>query len=76
MQTLIQQQQTGFYRTKRGWTPHRVEALDFATSLQALDYCVQNNLREVVLILKLSDPRFDVCLQPFPSREAQLPNSA
>lgn len=69
METLIQHQRTGFYRAKRGWTPQREKAIGFATSLQALDYCWKNHLRDVVLVLKFSDPKFDIQLQPFPTAE-------
>lgn len=34
-----------------------------------MDYCWKNHLRDIVLVLKFSDPKFDIQLQPFPTAE-------
>ena len=51
--------------TADGWSANEPEALTFKTSLQALDYCCKRKMREAVLVLKFSDPRFDIELHPF-----------
>ena len=65
MKTFIQHKQTGCYCFDGGWTADINEALSFPSSLEALDYCCRNGIRQVVLVLVFGDPRFNVYLHVF-----------
>jgi hypothetical protein len=65
--TIIKHRETGRYLTTKGWSANPAEALPFKTSLQALDFCCKKKMHEAVLVLKFSDPRFDIELHPFDS---------
>lgn len=56
----------------RGWTHRPSEAIEFASSLQALDYCWQHRLREVVIVIQFRDPRFNIELHPFAERTVRF----
>ena len=63
--TIVKHRESGAFLTAHGWSANEVEALTFKTSLQALDYCCRHKMREAVLVLKFTDPRFDIELHPF-----------
>ena len=65
--TIVKHRDTGHFLTAGGWSANEFEALAFKTSLQALDYCCRHKMREAILVLKFSDPRFDIELHPFES---------
>ena len=71
--TIVKHRENGAFLTANGWSANEVEALPFRTSLQALDYCCKHKMREAVLVLKFSDPRFDIELHPF-EIDASKPN--
>ena len=66
MKTLLQQTGTGLFRCPDGtWTADEAKALVFESSLMALDYCVQNEIRDAEIAVRFEDRRFDVKLRPF-----------
>ena len=66
MKILIQQKNHQLYLAEAGkWTPDPSRALQFPTSLAALQFCTLHAMTDVAVLLKFSSSRFDVTLQPF-----------
>ncbi len=66
MNVVIQQTGTGrFLKAPGEWVAGKTHARAFPGSLQALDFCRKEGLRDVHIRLCFSDPRFDITLRPF-----------
>ena len=66
MKILIQQKKHQLYLADAGkWTPDPSRALQFPTSLAALQFCTLHAMTDVAVLLKFSSSRFDVTLEPF-----------
>ena len=63
MRILLQQRDTGLYFREVGsWTASNLEAMDFISSSAAIDFCVQNKLSGVQLVLKFDQQQYDIVL--------------
>ncbi|MDB6111715.1 MAG: hypothetical protein JWR69_3465 [Pedosphaera sp.] len=64
MKVLLQHKMSLQYLKENfDWTLSSDEAVNFGTSLRALDFCQCHNLPETQVILKFADPRYDIVLQ-------------
>lgn len=63
MRILLQQKETGSYFKDIGsWVREAGEAMDFVSSTAAIDFCVTNKLRDIQMVLKFEDQKFDIVL--------------
>lgn len=63
MKVLLQNNKTGlFFRHPGGWTDDTDVARQFPNSLSAITFCNANELRDVHILLKFKEPRYDVSL--------------
>lgn len=64
MRVLLQQKNSGLYlKPDGGFTGNAVEANDFLSSSQAIDYCVDRKLSGVQLVLKFDEQHYDIVVQ-------------
>lgn len=64
MRVLLQQKNNGLYVKADGvWTGNVVEANDFLSSSQAIDYCVVRRLSGLQLVLKFDEQNHDIVMQ-------------
>jgi hypothetical protein len=67
MKVLIQNVLTDRYLGEKGrWVRSDSEARNFGTSLQAIDFCFNNQLFEVEILLIFQDQRYNIRLNVFP----------
>jgi len=70
MKVVIQNVLTDRYLGEKGrWVRPESEARNFCTSLQAMDFCFQNQLFEVEIVLMFEERRYDIRLNVFPTPE-------
>jgi hypothetical protein len=70
--TIVQQAGTGLYYSDSGkWSANEDEALRFRSSLAALQHLCDRNIRNAVLVLKFSNPEYDIHLHPFGEPRSQ-----
>ena len=50
------------------WVKHETEARAFKSSLEAIDFCLAHNVKQVFIVLKFDDPQYDIHLRPFPEK--------
>ena len=66
MFTIIQHAKTGlFYSAPDKWSAEEKEALRFERSAAALHHLSSRQIRDAVLVVKFSDPQYDIRLHPF-----------
>jgi len=66
MKVFIQHEETGHYFKDSGhWVKDEKNAQSFEGSLQAIDYCFENKIENVIIVLKFGDPKYDIELRPF-----------
>lgn len=64
MRVLLQQKNSGLYVRADGvWTGSVLEAYDFLSSSQAIDYCLVRRLSGLQLVLKFDEQNHDIVLQ-------------
>jgi len=77
MKVIVQQvNRKLFLRERNEWTTARDKAIEFATALAAIGYCIRAQIREIRLVAK-NDAGEDVYLYPFggdPTIRAELRN--
>ncbi|MGN6556196.1 MAG: hypothetical protein ACTHLW_21000 [Verrucomicrobiota bacterium] len=72
MRVLIQQIGTGFFlKPTGGWTDKCEQAMDFRHATDALNVCVLNKLSGVQIVLKFSDPVFDIAIPIAETRRSE-----
>ena len=72
MTVLLQQTGTGFFVGENSaLVLEEKEALDFGSSLVALDFCHKIGINDVEIVVKFSDPRFDYRLHIFQQLDMQ-----
>ena len=54
-----------FYQGSARWGDSPAAAYDFGSSPAALDFCLENNVRDVEIVLKFPEPKYDMRLHPF-----------
>lgn len=73
MRILLQHKQTGLYfKDIESWVRNSTEAKDFISSTAAIDFCVTNKLREVQMVLKFEEQKYDIVMameHPRPHRD-------
>ena len=63
MRILLQQKETGLYfKNIESWTRNSSEGMDFLSSTAAIDFCTRNKLKEVQLVLKFEEQKYDIVL--------------
>lgn len=63
MRILLQQKETGLYfKDIESWTRNSSEGMDFMSSTAAIDFCARNKLKEVQLVLKFEEQKYDIVL--------------
>jgi len=63
MRILLQQKQSGLYfKDIESWVRSPAEAMDFINSTAAIDFCLTNKLRDVHLVLKFEEQRYDIVM--------------
>ncbi|GEM_PF-1073656 len=74
MKIYLQHQKSRQFLMKNwDWTPDIEKAMNFSTSLQAMDFCRLHKLGQTQVVLKFGDPRYDIVLQPH-SGQSQHPS--
>ncbi len=78
MRILVQRKDTGLYfKDIDAWTLDYKEAMDFVSSTAAIDFCVANKLKDVHLVLKFEEQRYDIVMPVVPLRPSQeWPNAS
>ncbi len=62
---ILKQPYSGlFYKAPRTWVPTRAEALDFHRLEDAAEFCSENGIKDVDVIIDFGDPSWDVKLWP------------
>lgn len=63
MRILLQHKQTGqYFRDIDSWVRDASTAMDFVSSTAAIDFCLNNKLSEVHLVLKFEEQRYDIVM--------------
>jgi hypothetical protein len=69
MRILLQHKQTGqYFRDIDAWISDASRAMDFVSSTAAIDFCVSNKLRDLQLVLKFEEQRYDIVMPMEPLR--------
>jgi len=72
MKVLLQNLNTKlFFKQPGGWTEDTEKARDFPNSLNAINFCNANELRDVQVILKFKQQRYDVALPVIRRRDSR-----
>ncbi|SPE62369.1 conserved hypothetical protein [Verrucomicrobia bacterium] len=67
MRIFVQQKETGLYfKDITAWVPNTSDAMDFVSSTAAIDFCVANKLRDVQLVLKFEEEKYDIVMPMVP----------
>ena len=71
MRILLQQKETGLYfKDIDSWVRLQAEAMDFVSSTAAMDFCAQNNIAGVQMVLKFEEQAYELVMPVVVSREA------
>ena len=63
MRIFLQQKDSGLYfKDIESWTHHFSEAMDFVSSMTAIDFCVANKIAGVQLVLKFDQQDHDIVM--------------
>jgi hypothetical protein len=63
MRILLQKKDSGEYFHDVGvWTREPAEAMDFLSSMKAIEFCVTNKVSRVQIVLKFEDQHCDIVL--------------
>ena len=66
VKVFVQRSRDGlFLRTLSVWVSSQSEAKAFANCTPAIDFCVENGIKEVRLCLSFGDPKYDLFLEVF-----------
>jgi hypothetical protein len=65
MRILLQHKKTGQYFSDiDSWVKNSSDAMDFVSSTAAIEFCLNNKLNEVHLVLKFDEQKYDIVM-PF-----------
>lgn len=74
MRILLQQKETGLYFESLGvWSQSSKSAMNFLSSTAAIEFCLAHGLRDVHLVLKFDDHKFDIVLPLHPGTPNEPP---
>ena len=63
MRILLQQKESGLYfKDINAWTPNSSEGMNFLSSTAAIDFCTRNKLKDMQLVLKFEEQKYDIVL--------------
>lgn len=63
MKILLQQKATGLYFKDVGtWAHTPSEAMDFVSSMKAIDFCVINKIYDAQLVLRFDQERYEIVM--------------
>ena len=63
MKVLLQHKESGLYLKEVGvTTPDRVDAMDFLSSTQAIEYCADHKITGMQIVLRFDEQHFDIVL--------------
>ena len=69
MKIVIQHAAKELYlRSPDEWVKDETHARVFKSSLEAIDFCMAHNIKQVFIVLKFDDPQYDIQLRPFPEK--------
>ena len=72
MKVFIQHAVTGLYfKSRKAWVKNEEEARCFNGSLPAIDFCLENKIDEVFILLRFGDPQYDIQLRPFVNKRGR-----
>ena len=72
MKVLLQQKETGeYFRDVGVWTRNPAEAMDFLSSMKAIDFSVANKIANVQIVLKFKEQHYDIVLPMVTERSYQ-----
>lgn len=73
MRILLQKKESGEYFRDVGiWTRNPDEAMDFLSSMKAIDFCVKNKVSRVQIVLKFDEQRCDIVLPMVAEQNANV----
>ena len=76
MRIVLQQKATGLYfKDIDEWVRTSFEAMDFVSSTAAIDFCVLNRLKDVQLVLKFEEQKYDIVLPVHALQETRAERS-
>ncbi len=77
MRIVLQQKESGLYfKDIAAWVRTSAEAMDFVSSTAAIDFCVLNKLKDVHVVLKFDEQKYDIVLPVAPGAEVAGERSA
>jgi hypothetical protein len=63
MKVLLQHKESGLYLKERGvTTDNRMEAMDFLSSTQAIEFCAAQKISGMQIVLRFEEQHFDIVL--------------
>ena len=63
MRILLQKKDSGeYFRDVGVWTREPAEAMDFLSSMKAIDFCITNKVSRVQIVLKFDEQHYDIVL--------------
>ncbi len=64
MRVLLQQTASGLWWAETGvWAPAKKSARAFGSMVQAIDFCQEQRLGRVQIVLSFPDPRWDIVIR-------------
>ena len=73
MRILLQKKDTGeYFRDVGVWTRDPAEGMDFLSSMKAIDFCVNNKVSRVQIVLKFDEQHYDIVLPMVAERSAHV----
>ena len=74
MRVMLQNYTTlEYWRGHHGWTKHEHEALDFKTSVAAIEFCVRTRVVDAQVLLRFGEDRFfDIVIPISPAKAGQI----
>lgn len=77
MKVILQDVKTElFYKKGQQWTADSDEAMQFASTMNALNHCYAQELKKVQIVLKFDVDQYDIRLPVKPSRVQRRDSSA
>lgn len=69
MRILVQSRNSSQFLGENGWTMDEAGAKDFENSVLAIQYCIQEGMADVRIILAFDHPELNMYLEPFLARD-------
>ncbi|HMP82474.1 MAG TPA: hypothetical protein PKA41_07165 [Verrucomicrobiota bacterium] len=73
MRILLQNKTSGeYFKDVGSWTRNASEAMDFLSSMKAIDFCVANKMSSVQIVLKFDEQHYDIVLPMKAERDGPM----